>query len=128
MKRTFAVVAAILVLVLVTIAGAAVRTAMLDGEITYPSAWPIKGGVATLGDDTYVILNTPKNQMRITSNGTDWTGHDKERSEVIMTDGARISNDADNLDTTNLKLVMFFPTEVRVIDLKNNRSYTYHRN
>ena len=96
-----------------------------EGEICYPVAFPIKGGVAVLRDDTYVIVRGEKNGVIV--HGEKWYGESFGVDEVVVTDTEKVSKDISVLNADNLIVVIFSKADVKVLDLKNSKSYKYPR-
>lgn len=121
---------------------------VLAGEILYDEAL-VKGSVGALGSNIYVKVGGSKNEVDIfldpeahninaiqkaltgktprKEHTVVWIGKDKSEPEVVLTDGRKISTNIADLDQSKLIIVMFFPTEIRITDLKDNKSYKYAR-
>lgn len=101
--------------------------------------WPVKGGVALLGDGLYVIVNAERNELRLpatpgrsgaTSKETTWLGRPRSEREVVLIVGGRVLTSTDlppDFDLSKAVLVSFEADKVRFFDFSQARGGYYPR-
>ncbi len=98
----------------------------LIGEFAFNEQYFGKGGAGIIGENSYVLLRTDRNTLRLP--GGEWQGKPYQEPEIVVTDGRRVISSVDGVDVAKLKIVIFSPGEVRIIDLSNYSGGRYLRN
>jgi hypothetical protein len=97
----------------------------LLGEIVLNGQKMKKGGVGVIDKETFVVLDDQRNTVVVA--GKKWQGKPSNEHEVVLTDGRRVLSSTDDVDVSNLKILVFSPKEVRYINLSNNSGGKYPR-
>ncbi len=97
----------------------------LLGDIVLDSQQFRKGGVGSIANEVYVVLNEPKNAVII--KGQRWEGKKSSESEIVLTDGHRVLDSQTGVDVSKLIIIVFSPKEVRFINLSTNSGGKYLR-
>lgn len=99
--------------------------------------WPVKGGIATIGDGIFVGVNTRNNEVRIQtarSSGAvawdEWTGKPSDQREVVVVFERKVrawSELPASFDLSKAILVSFEADRVRVFDFGRARGGFFAR-
>jgi len=111
------------------------------GEIGYETV-PKKDGMGAIDRNVFIPLSGNVNKIilePLSDTNCDhlkalpkcrhlWVGDDAGTPQIVLTDGIYASDSAaTGMDMTKLVIVMFYPTEVRFINLRNNTSGKFLR-
>lgn len=76
-----------------------------------------KGGVGIIGQsDIFVSLNEERNAL-ILPGGKDWYGKKSTEGEVMLLDSERVLGSIPVPNTSNLKIIIFSPSDVHYVDM-----------
>lgn len=99
--------------------------------------WPVKGGIATIGDGIFVGVNTRNNEVRIQtvkSSGAvawdEWTGKPSDQREVVVVFERKVrawSELPASFDLSKAILVSFEADRIRVFDFGRARGGFFAR-
>ena len=84
-----------------------------------------KGGVGIIDKETFVVLKEHRNVLILS--GQRWEGKESSEPEVVLTDGRSVLSSIQGMNVSDLKILIFTPTEVRYINLSNNSGGKYLR-
>ena len=96
------------------------------GEIAIGGRQMRKGGVGLVdASDTFIVLDEKRNALVLA--GKEWHGQDSKESELVLVGGNQVYGSLRFADVPNLKIVIFYPTEARYIDLSSNLGLKFKR-
>ena len=102
------------------------QLARMLGEITIGGREIGKGGVGIIdASETYIGLDEKRNALLLA--GKEWQGQDSKESELVLVGGNQVFGSLRIADTSNLKIVIFSPTQARYIDLSSNLGGKFNR-
>lgn len=102
---------------------------------------PSKGGLGAIDTDIFVSLHSDANKLILGPLDTTecrairalprcrrkWTGGTASAPETVFTDGLHASKSATGLDLSRLVIIMFYPNEVKFVNLRNNKAGSFTR-
>ncbi len=75
--------------------------------------------------ETFIVLDEKMNALLLA--GKEWQGQDSKESELVLVGGNQVYGSLRFADVPNLKIVIFYPTEARYIDLSSNLGLKFKR-
>lgn|SRR5882724_6278357 len=97
----------------------------LLGELLFNDQKLKKGGVGVISGGVYVIVDGTRNEIVLSNKR--WEGRPVSESEIVLTDGRRVLCSVPGVDSGELRVVFFSPTEVRYIDQTTKSGGVYLR-
>lgn len=123
------------------------------GEITY-DAVVAKGGVGAIANGVSVAVDSDTNRLMLGPVGSkrckglmalpgcyrEWVGSDAGTTQIVLTDGVHVSDQSvllngaypssatsNRIDLAKLIIVMFYPTEIRYVNMRTNTAGKFRR-
>jgi hypothetical protein len=84
------------------------------------------GGIGPIDRGTYVVLDDERNSLIV--NRKKWQGESFQKIQVVITDGKTVLAAPTIEQVKNLRIVIFSPSEARIIDPSTNTGASYPRN
>jgi len=89
----------------------------LLGGLVLDSPQLRKGGVGIIGNsDVYVSLDEERNALILPA-GKEWHGKKSTEGEVVLVDNERVLGSIPVPSTSNLKIIIFSPSDVHYVDM-----------
>lgn len=78
-----------------------------------------------LGDGVYIALQNKQNKLFVDKRT--WLGANRSVVQVVMTDGDSVFTAKQNVNLNKIKVVVFMPDQVQIVDFSQNEGWSMPR-